>query len=289
MVNKKIAVFATLLCVGCAPFGTDSNLERRVDEQDLQLRQLQPRQTDTENEVQAMRQEIAQLKGQLAQMNRNAQGLPADSPATGMPPGTAMTITQGYETPAGITPQPGNAPDSSAYSTTRATATAAPQGSYGLPADTPVEPVAAPTGENWGKADPQPEPQAPAAKKDISLALFDAGMNDFQARKYPEAERSFSDFLKNYPNHTQAAAAQYYLAECQFQRNRFPEAALAYDTVIKKYPKTSQGRQAMYKQAIAFSKMKQPAAAKARMQELISKYPSSAEATRAKAFLKTNK
>ena len=125
-------------------------------------------------------------------------------------------------------------------------------------------------------------------QKDISLALFDAGVNAYNARKYEEAQRSFTDFLKNYKDHSQAAEAQYYLAECYFQRNQFADAALAYDKVIKQYPKSSSAPGAYLKQGISFSKINQTAAAKARMQEVISKYPNTPEAARAKSFLKTN-
>ena len=150
-------------------------------------------------------------------------------------------------------------------------------------------PAQAPSASTWGQPSPQPQTQVQAPQKDISLALFDAGVNAFNSRKYEEAQRSFSDFLKNYKDHSQAPEAQYYLAECYFQRNQFADAALAYDTVIKKYPKSSSAPGAYLKQGISFSKLNQGAAAKARMQELIKKYPSSPEAARAKTFLKTNK
>lgn len=94
-------------------------------------------------------------------------------------------------------------------------------------------------------------------QKDISLALFDAGVNAFNARKYEEAQRSFSDFLKNYKSHNLAPEAQYYLAECYFQRNQFADAALAYDTVIKKFPKSTRAPGAYLKQGISFSKLNQ--------------------------------
>ena len=95
--------------------------------------------------------------------------------------------------------------------------------------------------------------------------------------------------MKNFPTHSMAPDAQYYLAECYFQRNQFPDAALAYDTVITKFAKSSRAPGAYLKQGICFSKMNQKAAAKARMNELIKKYPNSPEAARAKTFLKTNK
>lgn len=287
------------LSASCAPFGTSSDLERRVDEQDIQLRQMQPRQADTWNEVQTMRQEINQLKGQLAELNKtgssSATSPLAQSDGDG-PIGTAMTVTQtpvypsshSYEPVTGITPSPGNAPESSAYNTTvnvQSPPSASP-GSYGLPQEnTPL----APSEETWGKADPQSAPPAPEPKKDLALALFEAGENAYNARQYQDAEKSFSDFLKNYSSNPKAAQAQFYLAECKFQRNRFPEAALEYNTVITKYSKSSSTPEALLKQGIAFSKMGQPDAAKKRMQEVISKYPNSPQASRAKNFLKTNK
>ena len=153
----------------------------------------------------------------------------------------------------------------------------------------PPQGVINPSSSTWGQPSPQPEPQVQAPKKDISLALFDAGVNSYQARKYDEAQRSFTDFLKNYKDHSQAPEAQYYLAECYFQRNQFADAALAYDAVIKKYPSSSSAPGAYLKQGISFSKLNQAAAAKAQLETLIKKYPNSPEAARAKTFLKTNK
>jgi tol-pal system protein YbgF len=147
----------------------------------------------------------------------------------------------------------------------------------------------APGASTWGQPSPQPTPAAPVPQKDISLALFDAGVNAYNSRNYTEAQRSFNDFLKNYPSHNLVPEAQFYLAECHFQRNQFADAALAYDTVIKKYPSSSSAPGAYLKQGICFSKLNQKPAANARMQELVKKYPKSPEAARAKAFLRTNK
>lgn len=324
MVKKAgIAVIGLccFICNACGPLGSDSTLEQRVREQDMQLRQMQSQQADAWNQIQAMRQENEALKGQLDDLN-NAGGARAmaerlrqhDAALRQVDNNMALNLDLGSPMAAArpsatvpTTPVDGmsgislgnNAPDSSAYGANRTvppeagipSPTAPAPGNYGLPAEasTPAgyQAVQAPSETTWGQADPKPELQVP--KKDLSLALFDAGVNSYNSRNYDAAERSFSDFLKNYPNHTQTAEAQYYLAECQFQRNRFPEAALAYDTVIKKYGKSSSAPGAYLKQGICFSKMNQRDAARARMQELISKFPNSPEAARAKNFLKTNK
>lgn len=316
------------LCAACAPFSSSNEptLEQRVQRQDAQLRQMQPQQADTWNQLQAMKQELDELKGQLNDLN-NAGGargivdkvrqhdaalrqvdnnmalnlelgapMAAQAPASPDPAvaaapqsGLPMTGLGGIQTT--------GAPESSAYGAARTVQqpAAQPSGNYGLPPDVPQTqptintPAVAPSESTWGQADPQPQAQLQVPQKDISLALFDAGVNSYNARDYTAAERSFTDFLKNYPSHSQAAEAQYYLAECLFQSNHFSDAALAYETVIKKYPKSSSAPGAYLKQAICFSKMKQPAAAKARMQEIIAKFPNSSEAARARSFLKTNK
>lgn len=314
-----------LLLGGCATQGSQ-NLEQRVQQHDAQLRQLQPNQADTWNQMQAMRQELNTLKGQMDDLN-NAGGARAlvdrvrrhdaalrqvntsmalnldlgepMSTAASAPaqPVMAQPVTGSADVSAASQVQPpvpmgglaaAGAAGAAAGATGAAATGAAATGSYGLPADGTQGsiPAQAPSGSTWGQADPKPVAQVP--QKDISLALFDAGVNAFNARKYEEAQRSFTDFLKNYKDHSQAAEAQYYLAECYFQRNQFADAALAYDKVIKQYPKSASAPGAYLKQGISFSKIGQAAAAKARMQEVISKYPNSPEAARARSFLKTN-
>lgn len=297
----------TLLLGGCAASG-GQNLEQRVQQHDAQLRQLQPNQADTWNQMQAMRQELNTLKGQMDDLN-NAGGARAlvdrvrrhDAALRQVNTSMALNLDlgepMGMTTSAPVLAQPvmpasptGETAGGGAQSLSPVpTGGLAVTGSYGLPQDSTMEavqPTQASSGSTWGQADPKPVVQVP--QKDISLALFDAGVNAYNARKYDEAQRSFTDFLKNYKGHSQAAEAQYYLAECYFQRNQFAEAALDYDKVIKQYPKSSSAPGAYLKQGICFSKINQTAAARARMQEVISKYPNTPEAARAKSFLKTN-
>ncbi len=292
-----LGVLALSLLGGCV--GSSRNLEQQVAQHDQQLRQMQPNQADTWNQLQSMRQDLNSLKGQMDEL-QSAGGARAiserlrkhDAALRQVESSMALNLNLGEPMPAAGAPSytPGFIPPA-------AQAASPATGAYGLPAEpgaSAATGAAVATGATaaagtttWGQADPKPVLEVP--KKDISLALFDAGVNSFNARRYDEAQRSFSDFLKNYKDHSQSAEAQYYLAECYFQKNQFPEAALAYDAVIKKYPKSASAPGAYLKQGIAFSKINQTAAAKARMQELISKFPNSPEAARARSFLKTNK
>ena len=300
-------------CVAGSSSSSSLDLEQRVQQQDSQLRQLQPAQAEMWNQVQALRQEVQSLKGQVydlqqvggaravvERLNKHdaalrqvetsmalnlnlGDPLPA-LPAASAAPAAASALSGGWGQTSATAPQSAAAGTGETWGqpstalTSTATTGAAAAGTAVVDQST-----------TWGQPTPQPEKQAPVAQKDVSLALYDAGINAFTNRKYEEAQRSFSDFVKNYPNHTMTAEAQYHLAECYFQRNQFADAALAYDTVITKYGKSSRAPGAYLKQGICFSKIKQTAAAKARLQELIKKYPNSPEAARAKTFLKTNK
>ena len=319
-------------CVGGTSSSSSLDLEQRVQQQDTQLRQMQPAQAEMWAQVQAMRQEVDSLKGQIYDLQHvgGARGMvdrlnkhdaalrqietsmalkfdlgePLPTPPAG---GAAPASTP--TTPASPAPAAGAWGQAAPAAAAGAAGATAAAGAWGQPAPAPAAAAPAPaagTGETWGQpapaaapaaaapattwGQPTPQPQqAPAQTKDVSMALYDAGINAFTNRNYDSAQRSFSDFMKNYPNHSMASEAQYHLAECYFQRNQFADAALAYDTVINKYSKSSRTPGAYLKQGICFSKLKQSAAAKARLQELIKKYPNSPEAARAKSFLKTNK
>lgn len=327
MIGKYILLLISmsmLFLAGCFGGGSNrsGNMEQQIQQHDQQLRQLQPAQADAQSQLESMRQELNVLKGQLDDLknvggaqalvdkvnkhdaamrqieNNMAMDLNLGDPMATQPipvlqqqgtvtggPETVMPITQGQvqnqmqpQTPSGNVPTYGM-PDAQTGMQTQ------PYGNIEPTSGNQTVPV--PSQDTWGKESPKPQVEVP--QKDISLALFDAGVNSFNARKYDEAKRSFSDFLQNYKGHNLSADAQFYLADCHFQQNKFADAALAYDVVIKNYPKSSRAPGAFLKQAICFSKSNQNAAAKARMQELIKKFPNAPEAARAKTFLKTNK
>lgn len=284
----SLACSALLLgaCVSSGSSGGNTlTLEQRLQQHDSQLKQLQPAQADTWNQLQAMRQELNTIKGQLDDLQNigGAQVLASrlsthDKALRHVERSMALDLDLGDPMPLSpVVPQQNN-PIGGYTQTTNVQ----PVQDMGMPSSS----LQGPGEGTWGQPTPQPILQVP--QKDISLALYDAGVNSYNARKYDDAQRSFADFLKNYPSHNLVADAQFYLAECHFQRNQYADAALAYDTVIKKHPKSSRAPGAYLKQGISFSKLNQKAAAKARLQELIKKFPASPEAARAKSFLKTN-
>ncbi len=264
--------------MGCAKQNDYDTLQAQVSTQNQQLRQLQPGMADTWSQLQAIRQELNTIKGQLDDLNamggaKNlvdtvnrhdaalrqverslALNLNLDAPITSSMVGMEGEVEGGMGSDGvfseGATPN---------------------RGTLTL---TPVP--------------PQP-PVTQAPQGDMATALYNAGVSAFNSRQYAQAQRSFSDFTKNYPQNPQVGNAWYYVGECHFQLNQFSDAALAYDKVINQFPKSPSAPGAYLKQGICFSKLGQKAASTARLQELIKKFPTSAEASRAKSFLQTNR
>lgn len=275
-----VLMLTLALAGGCVGNKDYENLQMRVQQQDQQLRQLQPAQADSWAQVQALRQEVNQLRGQIDDL-QNAGGARAlvervqrhDAALRQVESSLALNLN--LDAPAAV-PVPNGA-------TNAAPQTGPQHGGY----NTGITPSAATAGMTPPSQNQALTPPPPAT--DMAQALYDAGLKAYNARNYTAAERSFSDLAKKYPSSKLASNAQYYVGECYFQRNDFGNAALAYDKVITQYKGSSRAPAAYLKQGIAFSKLGQGAAAKARMQELIKKYPNSAEAARAKSFLQTNK
>ncbi|MEG2171696.1 MAG: tetratricopeptide repeat protein [Desulfovibrionaceae bacterium] len=295
--NKKMLTSLVLavgtfgLTTGCVKQNEYDALQSRVQQQDRQLQQLQPAQADSWAQMQSMRQELNAVKGAMDDLQQ-AGGARAlvdkvnrhDTALRQVESSLAMDLHLNDPAAVPAPPAVGEAP-----------AAGTPQAGMGMVSPMPatgtmgVSPQST-VASHAPQAQAAPAaPVAPAPRKDMATALYDAGLAAYNGRKYQEAQRSFSDFTKNYASNKNISAAYFYLGECSFQRNQFADAALSYDTVITKYGSSAKAPLAYLKQGIAFSKLGQNAAAKARMQELIKKYPTSAEAARAKTFLNDNK
>ena len=271
MQNMLLVASSVALLGACAPKSDVDALQSRVSFQDQQLQKMQPAQADTWAQMQAIRQELAALRGQMddlqsaggarvlaEKVNKHdaalrqvesslALNFNLDSPGAAYTPAPAYTPAGGGQyAPPGIVADPGSSD-------------AQHPGGVPIAASAP-----------------------PAVQKDTATALYDNGLTSYNARNYQESLRAFTDFTKTYGNHKLAPNAWYYAGESNFQLNRFADAALAYDTVITKYGASQRAPAAYLKQAIAFGKLGQKDAADARLKELIRKFPNSPEAARAK-------
>ena len=294
---KKLSIFPLLLgslvLTGCANGQIDA-MQMRINQQDQQLRLLssqlsgvQPAQADTWAQVQSLRQEMSAVKGQIDDFN-NA------TTAVGGLPGLAQRVNNQEAALQAIATQFGMELPGAAAAAGAAAAPGVP-GTAGAEPTAPGIPAAqAPAAPAAAPAQPAPAPQQAAApqtqaQSDIAKALYDNGVQSFNARNYKQSLKSFSDFTDTYGKHKLASNAWFWRGECNYQLNNFPAAALDYEQVISKFGSSGKVASAYLKQGMCFIKAGKKDAAKVRLQELIKKFPKSPEATRATQLMKENK
>jgi tol-pal system protein YbgF len=131
-----------------------------------------------------------------------------------------------------------------------------------------------------------PVQQHTEASTDPATALYNSGIAAFNATRYSDALKIFSDFTTNFSSHNLASNAWFWQGESNYQMQEFGSAALSYQEVITKFPNSNKIAAAMLKQGLSFERLGQRDAANARYNELISKHPNSPEATRARALVR---
>jgi len=279
--GRAAALLALPLMLGaCASSSEHNALQAQVNQMTRQMSSSQTNQADSWSQIVELRQEVSDLKGQIDTLNHALQrvGGAQKLAETQAVHSRALRLV---ESQMAMDLQLDSDASAQAASQPASAASAAPA------AQTPApQPVA------QQPAVQQPAVQAPAAKPaastDIAKALYDNGMNSFNARKYQAALKSFSDFTTTYPKHKLAANAWFWQGESQYQLKRYPEAALAYNKVITGSPNAPKAPASYLKQGMAFIQLKKPAAAKQRLGELIKKYPRAPEAARAKQVISQN-
>ncbi len=274
------AVLGSLTLTGCVN-NQMNTMQARLDQQEQQIRILnsqlsgvQPAQADTWAQVQSLRQEMSSVRGQIDDFN-NATA------AVGGLSGLAQRVNRHDAALRSIGTQ---------FAMDLQLDEVAPDG---IPAASGVDPTVPATPQNVTtppvEAPQTTAPQQPAVQSDIAKALYDAGIQAFNARNYSGALKSFSDFTDTYPKHRLISNAWFWRGECQYQLGQFPAAALDYEQVISKFPKSGKVASAYLKQGMCFIKAGKKDAAKIRLQELVKKFPKSPEATRARQLMKDNK
>ncbi|WP_153913733.1 tol-pal system protein YbgF [Shewanella sp. TC10] len=97
-------------------------------------------------------------------------------------------------------------------------------------------------------------------------------------RKYDEAIPAFSEFIKQYPDSTYAANANYWLGQLLFNKGTFAEAKQAFNTVVSKYPNSNKRGDSLVKLGMIAEKEGDSAAAKAFYNRVLKEYANSASA-----------
>jgi TolA-binding protein len=197
-------------------------------------------------------------------------GMPGPSAAPATPPATAGPVAP-PRTAGPNPPPPSGSP--TAGPATAAPVTAAPAS----PSTATAAPLSGPTRPTTGALQPQD--------------LYQASYLDFSKGSYALAIDGFREFLRRYPDHPQANAAQYWIGEGyaalaqQYtnagQTDRASEAlqraVQEFRKVVANYPRGDRTPTALYKEALTLMELKQPALAQARLQYLVDNFPQAEE------------
>ncbi len=114
--------------------------------------------------------------------------------------------------------------------------------------------------------------------------LYSQALNDYEAAKYQLSAQEFRQYLATYPNQSQAASAQFYLADSDYWTGNYAQAVSEFDALLKQYPGTETAA-AGYKKGLALIKLGQRAAGIKQLREVVASYPESPAALQARSAL----
>lgn len=101
---------------------------------------------------------------------------------------------------------------------------------------------------------------------------FSLGVGFVQRRDYDQAESTFRDFLRSYPNDAKASEARYWLGESLYQRKKYTDAADSFFTIYKEAPQSSKAPESMLKLGMSLNGMGKKEEACATIAEAGKKY-----------------
>ncbi|RTR36545.1 tol-pal system protein YbgF [Shewanella canadensis] len=104
-------------------------------------------------------------------------------------------------------------------------------------------------------------------------------------RKYDEAIPAFSGFIKNYPNSTYAANANYWLGQLLYNKGEFVTAKKAFETVVNQFAESNKRGDSLVKLGMIAEKTGNISSAKVYYQKVVKEYANSAAARIAKQQL----
>ncbi|MBT2971859.1 MAG: tol-pal system protein YbgF [Candidatus Thiodiazotropha sp. (ex Ctena orbiculata)] len=257
----KRVLLGTLMgiCASAPAFAANGmTMEQRLQriERILQNQSL----ADLVLQVQQLRQEVQQLRGDLEvqKHNMDAMGrrqrdlyLDIDQRLSRFQPGTAPVPN----TPA-MAPPMTPAPPSAAPGQPPLAASTEPP-----PATPAVPPVAAVT-------PPDPKREAEA---------YQSAFNMLKQGRYGESITAFSNFLRDYPGGEYEDNAQYWLAEASYVNRDFDTALGEFMKIMEKYPTSPKIPGAMLKIGYIHYEKKSWTDARNILNELVSNYPATTE------------
>ena len=105
------------------------------------------------------------------------------------------------------------------------------------------------------RSSPKSDTKADAPQKTDKEA-YDAAYNLLMKAKYPEAEKAFTGFLKDYPDSSLSGNANYWLGETYYVRGQYEVAAGIFSDGLTKYEKSTKAPDNLLKLGLTMANLK---------------------------------
>jgi tol-pal system protein YbgF len=126
----------------------------------------------------------------------------------------------------------------------------------------------------------QPDPalaEAGDAGSMDAAGLYEQGFAEIKREDYPAAEKSFAQFMKQYPAHALAPNALYWLGETFYVRKEYDKAARAFAEAYQKYPNGPKGADNLLKLGMSLAGKGEKDSACVALAQLRKEYPKGPE------------
>ncbi len=128
-------------------------------------------------------------------------------------------------------------------------------------------------------------PPTPTLRNPDADRMFAAALAKLRAGEDGQAALEFTEFVTQFPNHPQAAAAQNWIGEAFYRQRDYKQAVVEFQKTVDNYTQTTQVAEALLKIGLCKRAMGDAAGARAAWEQVIKQYPRSEAATQARGFL----
>jgi tol-pal system protein YbgF len=115
---------------------------------------------------------------------------------------------------------------------------------------------------------------------------YQQAKTDYDKGNFDLAVAGFGNYLRQFPDASQADSAQYWIGECYYSKKDFGKAIEEFSKVLKDHPKSEKAPGARLKIGYSYLNEKNTAKAKENLNRVVKDYPGSKEAALAKEKLK---
>jgi tol-pal system protein YbgF len=211
-------------------------------------------------ELKSITEQLAKLKTSVDDARSAVEDMRRATPVT---PAPAPSATPAPAPAPAATPAPAPAPAPAA----------APSPA---PPRAPLPPPG-PRGGGAGAAVPARNPDADR--------MFSAALAKLRAGEGGQAALEFTEFVTQFPNHPQAAAAQNWIGEAYYRQRDYRQATAEFQKTVDHYTQTAEVAEALLKIGLCRRALGDAAAARAAWEQLVKQYPKSEAAAQARGFL----